>query len=663
MKKMYSALTLIFTLFVLLSVVTAVNASSPVFIGLNQEYIVVQGELLTIPLEAMDPDGLAIDHFTHAPGNFGSIVNTTVNPTSYELRTSVNQVGTFPLEFTVYTTRNRATMQGVIIVLEANANELVSRVSLFSKLSVTFVGLRDSVQDAEAAVVDTCVAYLAAGNAGDSLAVENIKGQFSSLQNDFEQLNNDIVDLQTQNNALLNEVVALTSNPNRNILLNNINTLIELTYGLLDPLAIAIGQAENFCGINFNPAITTTSLPNAIENVEYSATLIAEDLDGDIVTFVFSDNILPAGIATTDVTGVISGTPEENTDGEYTITVHPVDSNGNAGEAVSLTLVVLAAETETGGNFPVVTTTSLPNAIEGVGYSAAITAEDLDAGDIVSFDFTGSFLPIGLSANEITGVISGAPQVNTAGGNYYIIVVPVDNNNNQGNSVTLPLVVSTQQALVPQYQEMLGEYEDLFDQYDDDLIDINDDIEHECSKYKIAIARHDNREADDAEGELDDIQDDDLEPLEDDVKMLEDNVEDLLDAVEDLQTSNAQSNLENDVEDLLDDISALRNRIETSFDDIDDFCSSSGTQAASSSTTGSAQSSTAAYTTVQTQPVQQTREIVSTMVTAPAFNQQQAKSPIVEEAKELSMLTLVMLSMVGLMVFLALLVFIFIMVK
>ena len=111
--------------------------------------------------------------------------------------------------------------------------------------------------------------------------------------------------------------------------------------------------------------ITTTSLPDATEGVAYSYTLSASG--GDPSNYNWSVSGQPFWLAIDTTTGNLSGTPPAGSAGAYTFTVEVTDGKQTASKQFDLTVKPAASPLT-------ITTTSLPDATEGVPYSAMIEA-------------------------------------------------------------------------------------------------------------------------------------------------------------------------------------------------------------------------------------------------------------------------------------------------
>ena len=177
-------------------------------------------------------------------------------------------------------------------------------------------------------------------------------------------------------------------------------------------------------------SVTTTALPGATVSTPYSATLAAA---GGLTPYgwAISAGSLPPGLALTASTGALSGTP--TTAGTFTFTVLVTDSSSPAQTAsAALSIVVASAGSLT------ITTTSLPDGINGTSYSATLAAT---GGTLpYAWALTGGSLPTGLSLGA-NGVISGTP---TADGIFSFTIDASDSSSpKQTSSRTLSITIAT----------------------------------------------------------------------------------------------------------------------------------------------------------------------------------------------------------------------------
>jgi large repetitive protein len=144
-------------------------------------------------------------------------------------------------------------------------------------------------------------------------------------------------------------------------------------------------------------SVGTTDLPEATVNVPFSRTLIANGGRPDYV-WVIESGALPSGLSLSQ-SGTISGTP--TTAGTNNFAVRVTDSGGGSATK-NLTLVVKPSAPLT------ITTGQLPRASVGATYSQPIGA----SGGQTPYTWSreSGNLPEGLSLNQSSGVISGAPE-------------------------------------------------------------------------------------------------------------------------------------------------------------------------------------------------------------------------------------------------------------
>ena len=147
-------------------------------------------------------------------------------------------------------------------------------------------------------------------------------------------------------------------------------------------------------------SVTTASLPAGTQGSSYSALLQAM---GGVAPYSWSATGLPAGLSLNSGTGQIAGTP--STAGNYTVTASVRDSETSPASASRTFSLSIAGTTVS----PVsIITTSLPAATAGSSYNTMLQA----SGGVTPYVWsmaTGQ-LPLGLSLNASTGVISGTPS-------------------------------------------------------------------------------------------------------------------------------------------------------------------------------------------------------------------------------------------------------------
>jgi hypothetical protein len=145
--------------------------------------------------------------------------------------------------------------------------------------------------------------------------------------------------------------------------------------------------------------VATEALPDGQLNTPYSSTLTAT---GGAVPYTWSlaSGALPDGLTLNSATGEISGTPTVTVNGAVLAFVVKDSANPAHSSSANLSLTVVAFGLE-------ITTNFLPDGQIGSNYSATLTA----AGGIAPYTWAlkSGTLPVGLTLNAGTGVISGMP--------------------------------------------------------------------------------------------------------------------------------------------------------------------------------------------------------------------------------------------------------------
>ncbi|MDQ2775354.1 MAG: S8 family serine peptidase [Acidobacteriota bacterium] len=144
------------------------------------------------------------------------------------------------------------------------------------------------------------------------------------------------------------------------------------------------------------PTITTTSLPNGIQNTAYSATLAATG-GTTPYTWAVTAGTLPTGLSLTAGTGVISGTPTASGTSNFTVQV----TDSNATKATQALSIVISAAS--GGGATLLQSTQNGTA----GTSGAITTVTLSATG------AGHFLAVQINNGDATVASVSDTQKNT----------------------------------------------------------------------------------------------------------------------------------------------------------------------------------------------------------------------------------------------------------
>lgn len=160
------------------------------------------------------------------------------------------------------------------------------------------------------------------------------------------------------------------------------------------------GSGEQTYSVTINPKLSVDfTLAIARQDEAYSETV---QPTGGVPPYSFEFVGLPAGLVGNADTGEISGTPVEPEDGR-TVEVTVSDS-GTPAQTASDTAVLLVKPRAVS----ITTDAALPPGRVNVGYSIEI--EVVDGEPPYTFAITDGVLPLGLSLDLDTGVISGIPN-------------------------------------------------------------------------------------------------------------------------------------------------------------------------------------------------------------------------------------------------------------
>jgi hypothetical protein len=157
----------------------------------------------------------------------------------------------------------------------------------------------------------------------------------------------------------------------------------------------------NTCGAVVCPVITVNppTLPNGTVGIAYSQ-IISASGGTSPYTFSVSSGALPTGLILNATTGAITGTPTAA--GTFDFTITATDATGCSGSR-PYTIIIASA----GCQAITLSPSTLPPGVTGSPYSQSITATGGTAP--YTFAITSGALPLGLSLNATTGLISGVP--------------------------------------------------------------------------------------------------------------------------------------------------------------------------------------------------------------------------------------------------------------
>jgi hypothetical protein len=166
-------------------------------------------------------------------------------------------------------------------------------------------------------------------------------------------------------------------------------------------------------------AITTTSLPAGTVGAAYNGSIAAS---GGTTPYTYSANGLPGGLSISSSTGVITGTPAQNSSGTASATIKVTDSSQPSSQSATASLSIAISPASPAAL--AITTTSLPGGTATSPYPSTTLQA---AGGVPPYTWAlgaGSTLPAGLSLST-AGVLSGTPAA-ASSGSYPLTFVVTD---------------------------------------------------------------------------------------------------------------------------------------------------------------------------------------------------------------------------------------------
>ncbi len=185
---------------------------------------------------------------------------------------------------------------------------------------------------------------------------------------------------------------------------NNVTIRVADDGGLFDDQVFVIDVAN----VNDAPTITSAAITVATEDIAYSYTITASDIDiGDILTFTAPTH--PSWLTFDAGTQELYGTPTNDDVGINNVTLRVSDGLLSVDQIFTIT-VSNTNDAPTFNSAPIITAT------QGSPYTYTASAEDIDGDSII---FRAPVLPVWLTFNDTTHILRGTP------GNEHVGVHPV----------------------------------------------------------------------------------------------------------------------------------------------------------------------------------------------------------------------------------------------
>ncbi len=217
----------------------------------------------------------------------------------------------------------------------------------------------------------------------------------------------------------------------------------------LFPIKVANAQGQTLTvplRLIIAPHTVSLSYPDVSGHVGTPLTLTpsSSHVIGTMRDYLITQGTLPAGMSLDGTTGVISGTPTAATTGPVALTVTARDDFATAAANFTITVDSGAATLQL----------AYPNAVAHVGKAQGITPTVSGAQGTLAFSLTSGTLPVGLSLNATTGVISGTPT--TAQGATPVTVQVTDGSATDDVTFTIEVLAHTLSLAYPSSTRDIG---------------------------------------------------------------------------------------------------------------------------------------------------------------------------------------------------------------
>jgi hypothetical protein len=181
--------------------------------------------------------------------------------------------------------------------------------------------------------------------------------------------------------------------------------------------------------VNDPPTFTSSSITDATEDEVYTYIVQAEDVDPTQDDLAFELSVYPEGMQMDSETGIISWTPTNNHVGDNSVIV--LVSDGNGGSDTNSFVI----DVDNVNDAPIVTSTPISTAFEDLEYSYDVNALDVDLDDTVTFNLTRA--PMGMTIDDVTGIIKWTPTDTQVGLHQIIIQITDDHDESTTHSFAI----------------------------------------------------------------------------------------------------------------------------------------------------------------------------------------------------------------------------------
>jgi PGF-pre-PGF domain-containing protein len=216
--------------------------------------------------------------------------------------------------------------------------------------------------------------------------------------------------------------------------------------------------------VNSAPVVTSMPILSAVVNVEYNYNVEASDIDGDILSYALATS--PEGMTINQSNGIIKWIPTETQLGANYVSV--VVSDGELSTQQNFTINVGTTQ----NNPPIITSTPIKTATQGIEYNYDVDATDSDNDALTYALLT---YPIGMKINNATGLITWTPNA-TQVNSYDVNIIVYDSKGASALQWYVLTVANVNDAPIIISEPLLTAKTGELYQYDVNAIDYDNDV-------------------------------------------------------------------------------------------------------------------------------------------------------------------------------------------